>query len=82
MAKLEVKRVRSIATQDTPEPRWEVIVDYGDGEEVVIPLRAHHLTTDDVLEQQRQSCEAMESLARALLDFVDRIRKQWPSDPE
>jgi hypothetical protein len=82
MVKPEVKGVRSIATQDNPEPRWEVIVDYGGGEEVVIPLQAHHLTTDDVLEQQRQSCEAMESRARALLDFVDHIRTQWPNDPE
>jgi hypothetical protein len=82
MAKPKVKGVRSLATQDNPEPLWEVIVDYGDDVEVVIPLRAHYLTTDDVLEQQRQSCEAMESLATALLDFVDRIRKQWPNGPE
>jgi hypothetical protein len=71
MAKPKVEQVRSIATEDNPEPVWEVIVDYGGGEEVVIPLRAHHLTTDDVLEQQRQACEAMESLAAALLDFAD-----------
>jgi hypothetical protein len=82
MAKPEVKMVRSTATQANREPVWEVIVDYGGGEEVVISLRAHHLTTDDALEQQRQSCEAMENLARALLDFVDRIRKQWPNDLE
>jgi hypothetical protein len=82
MAKPVVKGVRSFATDDNREPLWEVIVDYGDGVEVAIPLRAHHLTTDDAFEQHRQSCEAMESLAIALLDFVDRIRKQWSTDPE
>ena len=35
MAKPKVKQVRSIATEDNPEPVWEVIVDYGGGEEVV-----------------------------------------------
>jgi hypothetical protein len=34
---------------------------------------------DDALEQQRQSIEAMENLATALLDFAGRIRKQWPN---
>jgi hypothetical protein len=82
MAKPEVKGVRSFATQENPEPRWEVIVDYGGGDLIAIPLRAHHLATDDLLDQERESCAAMESLARALLDFVDRIRKQWPTDPE
>ncbi len=53
---------------------WKVIVDYGDGVEIKIPLLAHHLTTNDMLEQRRQACEATESLARALLDFVDQFR--------
>jgi hypothetical protein len=81
MTKPQVKQIRSIATEDNPEPLWEVIVDYGGGVEVVIPLRAHHLTTDDVLEQHRQACEAMESLARALLDFANQLRKRWSNDP-
>ena len=31
---------------------WKVIVDYGDGVEIKIPLLAHHLTTNDMLEQR------------------------------
>jgi hypothetical protein len=80
MAKPKVKQFRSTATLDNPEPLWEVIVDYGGGVEIAIPLQAHHLRTDDVSEQDHQACEATENLARALLDFVDQFRKRWSTD--
>jgi hypothetical protein len=35
MAKPKVIRVQSTATQENPEPRFEVIVDYGGGEEAL-----------------------------------------------
>ena len=79
---IKVKQIRSIATEDDREPVWKAIVDYGGGVEIEIPLRAHHLPTDDMAEQRRQACEAMESLARALLDFADQFRKRWSIDPE
>jgi hypothetical protein len=82
MAKIKVLGVISTMTETEREPLWYAVVDYGDGVEIQIPLRAHYLITDSPLEQQRQSIEAMESLARAMLDFADRIRKKWPTDRE
>jgi hypothetical protein len=80
MAQIEVKRVRATATVSDQDPQWEVVVDYGHGIEVCIPLPAHCLATDDVEMQQRLSLEAMESLGKALLRFADQIRKRWPPD--
>jgi hypothetical protein len=77
---IKVLRVQSRMTLGDREPLWYAIVDYGDGIEIQIPLRAHYLITDDAPEQRRQSIEAMENLARAMLDFVDRTRKRWPND--
>ncbi len=79
MAKIEVKKVRSTMTKDDLEPHWEVVVDYG-AFEVNIPLPARYLITDDAGTQRRQSVEAMESLAKALLRFANQTRKQWPHD--
>jgi hypothetical protein len=79
VAKIKVLRVQSTMTETDREPLWFAVVDYGDGVEIQIPLRAHYLITDDPREQRRQSLEAMENLARALLDFVDRTRKRWPN---
>ena len=39
MPKPKVKRICSTATEDNPEPLWEVIVDYGGGMEVVASRR-------------------------------------------
>lgn len=79
MANIEVKQVRSTMTLDNKEPHWEVVVDYGAfAGTVAIPLPARCLITDDPATQIRQSVEAMESLAQALLLFADHTRKQWP----
>jgi hypothetical protein len=80
MAGIKVLRVQSKMTEGDREPLWYAVVDYGDGVEIRIPLRAHYLITDDALEQQRQSIDAMENLARAMLDFANRTRKRWPND--
>jgi hypothetical protein len=45
---------------------------------VTVPLPVHYLPEDGDVEQRRQSIEAMESLARALLDFADRIQRRSP----
>jgi len=37
------------------EPRWEVVVSYGPNDEVVIPLPARQLATDDLGESYRES---------------------------
>jgi hypothetical protein len=79
MPKIEVKRARASATISDREPHWVLDVDYG-AFEVQIPLPAHYLQDDDFQTQRRQSVEAMESLAEALLRYADRIRKQWPHD--
>ena len=80
MAKIEVKEVRATMTQTDMEPPWEAVVSYGGRIEVVIPLPAVYLITDDRSQTLRESLEAMESLARELLDFADRTRKQFPND--
>jgi hypothetical protein len=79
MAKIEVKQVRSTMTKDDLEPHWEAVVDYG-AFEVNIPLPARCLITDDFVTQRRQSVEATENLAEALLRFASQTRKQWPRD--
>jgi hypothetical protein len=80
MAKIEVKQIRAIRTRDEMEPQWELIVAYGPhGPEVVIPLPARQLPTDDLPQSYRESIEAMESLARVLLDFADHIRRSHPN---
>jgi hypothetical protein len=79
MPKIEVLRARSTMTIDDLEPHWVADVDYG-AFEVTIPLPARCLITDDFETQRRQSVEAMESLAEALLRFADQTRKQWPRD--
>jgi hypothetical protein len=76
MAKIEVKKVQAI---DDREPHWEAIVSYG-AYEVNIPLPARDLIGDDPPTQRRQSIEAVESLAKALLDFAAQTRKRWPHD--
>jgi hypothetical protein len=80
MAKIEVKQVRATMTLNDMEPHWEAVVSYGASFEVVIPLPGRQLSTDDWTQSHRESAEAMESLARALLDFADRTRKQFPND--
>jgi hypothetical protein len=80
MAKIKVKQARATMTIGNLEPSWEVVVDYGGGVEVCIPLPAHYLITDDFEMQERQSLEAMESLAEALLHFVDQTRKRSLDD--
>jgi hypothetical protein len=81
MAKIKVKRVHAPMTISDVEPLWFVEMDYGGGVEVHIPLPAHDLITDGVETQTSQSLEAMESLAKALLDFVDQTRKRLHHDP-
>lgn len=79
MAKIEVKEFRSTATQTEKEPQWHVVVLYG-RDEIEIPLPEVHLIGDDLAEIHRGPVEALESLARALLDFAARIRSGYPSD--
>jgi hypothetical protein len=79
VAKIEVKLVRATATQDEMAPHWEAVIDYG-AFEAVVPLPGRMLPGDDWAEQRRESLEAMERLAKALLRFVDRTRKEWSSD--
>jgi hypothetical protein len=81
MPKVEVKRALATMTISDKEPHWIVEVDYG-AFEVSIPLPARYLATDDFPTQRRQSVEAMESLAEALLRFADQTRKRWPRDWE
>ena len=76
---IEVKQIRALMTRDDLEPHWVADVDYG-AFEVTIPLPARCLVTDDFETQRRQSVEAMESLAEALLRFADQIRKRWSLD--
>jgi hypothetical protein len=79
-AKIEVKQVRATMTRDEMEPQWEVVVSYGPhAADVVIALPGRQLATDDLAQSHRESVEAMESLATALLEFSDHIRKQFPS---
>jgi hypothetical protein len=81
MAKIEVKKVRATMTVGDLEPHWEAVVDYGEfAAEVSIPLPARFLITDDAEMQRRQSVEAMENLAEALLRFADQTRTRWPRD--
>ena len=79
MAKIEVKKVQATMTMDDRELHWEAVVCYG-AYDVTIPLPAGDLIGDDPPTQRRQSVEAMESLAKALLDFATQTRKRWPRD--
>ncbi|MCC6780941.1 MAG: hypothetical protein IT537_30580 [Hyphomicrobiales bacterium] len=79
MAKIEVKGVRAVMTQGDMEPHWLVRVSYG-ATEVEFPLPARQLITDDWSQSQRDWTEAMESLARALLDFAAHTRRRFPTD--
>jgi hypothetical protein len=73
MAKIEVIKVRATMTIGDLEPHWEAVVDYGEfAAPVNIPLPARLLTTDDAGTQRRQSVEAMESLAEALVRFANQ----------
>ena len=78
MAKIEVKKVQAIMTVDDRELHWEAVVCYG-AYDVTIPLPARDLI-GDAPAQRRQSVEAIESLAKALLAFADQTRKRWPRD--
>jgi hypothetical protein len=81
MARIEVKKVCATMTIGDLEPHWEAVVDYGEfAEPVNIPLPARCLIGDDFETHRRQSVEAMESLAEALLRFADQTRKRWPHD--
>jgi hypothetical protein len=77
---IEVKQVRATMTLTDMEPHWEAVVSYGGSVEVVIPLPGRQLPTDDWSQSHRESVEAMESLAAALLDFAAHTRKQFPND--
>jgi hypothetical protein len=80
---IEVKQVRATMTLTDMEPHWEAVVSYGDFVEgVVIRLPGRQLPTDDWTQSHRESTEALESLAKALLDFAAHTRKQFPSDFE
>ena len=76
MAKIEVKKVQATMTVDDRELHWEAVVCYG-AYDVTIPLPARDLI-GDAPAQRRQSVEAIESLAKALLAFADQTRKRWP----
>jgi hypothetical protein len=79
---VEVKRVRATMTLDDMEPHWTAEVSYGHGVEVEIPLPGRQLPTDDWTQSHREWTEAMENLARALLDFANHTRKRFPNDFE
>jgi hypothetical protein len=81
VAKIEVKQVRATMTLgEEMEPHWEAVVSYGPHvADVVIPLPARQLPTDDLAQGYRESIEAMETRARAFLDFASHIRKSDPS---
>jgi hypothetical protein len=80
MAKIEVKQVRATMTLAETEPHWEAVVSYGPHvPDVVIPLPARQLVTDDLAQSYRESIEAMETLARAFLDFADHTRRSRPN---
>jgi hypothetical protein len=75
MAKIEVIKVHATMASGDLEPHWEAEVDYGElAAPVNIPLPARLLTTDDAETQRRQSVEAMENLAKALLRFAVAAR--------
>jgi hypothetical protein len=76
---IEVKQVQAAVTLTEREPRWEVVVSYGPNDEVVIPLPGRQLATDDRAQDYRESIEAMERLATALLDFAGHIRSSRPN---
>jgi hypothetical protein len=69
MAKIEVKQVRATMTHGEMEPHWEVVVSYG-SVEVVIPLPARQLPTDDWPQSHRESIEAIKRIARALINEI------------
>jgi hypothetical protein len=79
MAKIEVKRMKALMTENEMQPHYIATVDYG-FVEVEIPLPARNLDGDDTEQFYRESLEAMERLARALLDFVDQTRNRLPPE--
>ena len=56
-------------THGEMEPHWEVVVSYG-SVEVVIPLPARQLPTDDWPQSHRKSIEAIKRIARALINEI------------
>jgi hypothetical protein len=75
MAKIEVKTVQA-NMKDELEPHWKVVVSYG-AHDVTIPLPARDLIGDDPDTRKRESIEALENLANALLDFATQARRRW-----
>jgi predicted FMN-binding regulatory protein PaiB len=76
MAKIKVMRTTYGQTKQDPWPVGQVTVDYGDGALVTIRLPTHRLPGDDKASQTQQCCEAIERLAKALLEFVDQNRSK------
>jgi hypothetical protein len=56
---------------------WGCVISYGPGKKMEIPLPVRILVNDWV-RNEAEALEAMESLARALLDFVDHRRRTLP----
>jgi hypothetical protein len=52
------------------------VADFGDGKEREIPLPAHFLPDDDYATRDAQAAQGMENLAKALLEYADRIRSK------
>jgi hypothetical protein len=59
------------------EPKFLIAVaDFGDGEEVEIPLPAHFLSDDDQTTLENEAAQGMENLAKALLEYARRRKKK------
>ena len=56
------------------------VADFGDGIERDIPLPAHFLPDDDHATRDAQAAQGMESLAAALLQSADQIRRRGSGD--
>jgi hypothetical protein len=78
MAKIEVREITAHITERDPKPRWYVIVSYEHSDEIAVPLSGR----EDQPQNDREALAAAENLGRALLDFVNRTRKQLPNDPD
>jgi hypothetical protein len=76
MAKIKVMQISYGQTKQDPWPVGQVTVDYGDNALITIPLPTHRLPGDDKTSQTQQCCEAIERLAKALLEFVDQNRSK------
>jgi hypothetical protein len=74
---IKVKKFQSHMHRGDMEPHWEAVIDYS-GHEVTIPLPGRLLAGDTIFDQRREAAEAMERLARALLDFAAEMRKNDP----